>query len=734
MPPRKAISLLVAICLGIATPLPAQQASASSGTSQAAVQRAYAAIAGGYLTEAVEAFRDAVAAIPDDPRLRKDFAYALLKTGETEAARDQFAEVVRLAPADSHSALEYAFLCHESGKQPEAWELFRKLRNATNLEHRATARDTFKRIDAELRATIQRIEAALAQNPGDDSSHLELAGAYAVRNEFAQAARHFEEAFRLKPGIPERLLQLANAAEKAGDQEKARAAILLASRAPSAYVAEQARALLPHRYPYLYEFQNALALQPSHAALRREMAYFLLSLDRGNEATVAFRQVLVANPADALASAQLGFLLHEAGEREEALPLLRAAMQSEDAALRQRVREVLGEESASPPANARHLSPEPQPAPPPVYIVPMQPAPEAPGLQAATPTAELTTQTQAAAAREMGSKSYSNGYLPDAIRYYRQAHELDPTDFDTILRLAYSLNMANQDQEALQWFFLAARSPDAQVAAEATKALRNLTAPAASGAAQASSAPPSSGLVASFWAMPMHSTRWGSTFAYSQAKAELQFPEWPVVPYVSVRFVGDTTGAVGQANPQFLSENAFILGGGLRTKPRNGFLFWAEAGGAMAYLGSQRNQAASFAPDYRTGLSQFKLVGASLLAKRAGWFAETMNDLVYIHRFNRDTLAISRNRIGHHFGSKVGLGGLQLQLFLNLNANMDFKREAWANFVETGPGIRFRWAWMPPSVSFTFSTLRGYHPIARSDGRPNTYTDLQAGLWYAYTR
>nr|MCU0227295.1 hypothetical protein [Bryobacterales bacterium] len=107
---------------------------------------------------------------------------------------------------------------------------------------------------------------------------------------------------------------------------------------------------------------------------------------------------------------------------------------------------------------------------------------------------------------------------------------------------------------------------------------------------------------------------------------------------------------------------------------------------------------------------------------------------VYIHRFNRDTLAISRNRIGHHFGSKEGLGGLQLQVFLNLNANTDFKREAWANFVEAGPGVRFRWDWMPPSVSFTFSALRGHHTIPRTDSRPNTYTDFQVGLWYAYTR
>ncbi|MCC7342365.1 MAG: hypothetical protein IT170_14885, partial [Bryobacterales bacterium] len=126
--------------------------------------------------------------------------------------------------------------------------------------------------------------------------------------------------------------------------------------------------------------------------------------------------------------------------------------------------------------------------------------------------------------------------------------------------------------------------------------------------------------------------------------------------------------------------------------------------------------------------------GPSLLNAKAGAFAETMNDLVYIHRFDRDTLAISRNRVGGHLGRWQGLGGLYAQVFLNLNLNTDFKRQAWANFVEAGPGVRLRWAWMPPSVSFTFNYLRGHHTIRRIDDRPNTYNDFQAGFWYAVTR
>jgi len=744
--PRVVSIVLLLLLLGLN---PACLRGQSAGPSVA--DRAYAALAQGDLSTAIATFQQAVEATPDNASLRKDYAYTLLKTGDTSAARDQFGEALRLDPADTYAALEYAFLCHETGKQGEAWRIFRNLRSATNPEHQQTARRTFDNLDAELTAQIQRLNSALARNPADDGSHLEVAKLHMIRNDFPKAAAHFEQAYRIKPQYPEWLLLLAEAAKQGGDVEKSKAAILLASRSPSAFVAEQAKPLLPDRYPYLYEFESALALCPAsesqsrklsiyHSdklfaasatdsaalALRREMAFFLVTLGRGDDAIQQFQRVVAQNPTDLIAAAQLGFLLKESGDGEQADTFLRAALSTSDLDLRQRVRRSLGlpdDEADRAAAATTQAGISSTPLAPPVAL----------------PQPAVVLAEGAAEAKQMAAKSYDSGYIPDAIRYYQQAHELDPTDFDTMLKLGYSLNMGRRDQEALQWFFLAARSPDIQISSQAKSALKNLTTPAPSGAAMAaiqpaSESPASRAITTSVWAMPMHSTRWGSTFAYSQAKAELNLPDWKLVPYLSLRFVGDTTGSVGGANPQFLSENAFILGAGLRSKVKHGVLAWAEAGSAMAYLGQQREQTAAFAPDYRGGISQFKLFGPSMLADRPGWFTETMNDLVYIHRFDRDTLAISRNRIGRHFGGQQALGGLQAQLFLNLNANADFKRQAWASFFEAGPGFRLRWKDLPPSMSFTFNVLRGFHPISRIDGRPNTYTDFQAGFWYAYSR
>ena len=695
-------------------PLPGRAQTAAKSLPSKDATLAYQAKEAHQLERAATLFEHALAADPGNVALRKDFAYTLLSIGRTERARDEFGAVLKRDPQDSYTALEYAFLCHETGQLEEAWLLFRDLRGVANQEHRATAAKTFSTLDAELSHRISRLQAATRQDPGNYSSHLELARTLSIRHEYARAAEEFEKAYRLKPDYVDVLLELSAALRKAGKTEMASAVVLTASRSASAFVAEQAKALLPDRYPYLSEFESALHFEPAQPALRREMGFFLLSLGREREAQLAFEALVRAEPTDLVASAQLGFLLLADGKNEDALPLLKRAARSEDAGLRQRVAAALSQIG-----NTSGIASPPVPA---TFAMGM-------------PEDALSQDfADAATAREMGQKSYDNGFVPDAIRYFEEAHRLDPTNFDTMLRLAWSLNLAKRDDEALRWFGLAARSPDPAIAGEARAAIRNLSAPSASPAGMAAVTERSDGVSTSFWAMPLHSTRWGSTFSYAQAKVELQRKGLPLVPYLSLRFVGDSTGAVGSANPQFLSENAFILGLGARSRPWKGVLLWGEAGTTMAYLSSRREATGSFLPDYRGGLSHFKQFGPSILNNRPGSFVETMNDLVYIHRFDRDTLAISRNRVGWHLGKLDSLGGLQFQTFLNLNANTDFKRQAWANFVEAGPGLRFRWAWMPPSVSLTLNYLRGHHTIRRVDSRPNTYSDFQAGFWYAITR
>jgi hypothetical protein len=214
---------------------------------------------------------------------------------------------------------------------------------------------------------------------------------------------------------------------------------------------------------------------------------------------------------------------------------------------------------------------------------------------------------------------------------------------------------------------------------------------------------------------PMFSTRWHDVFDYAQTKTELRLPRWFLRPYVSIRFIGDTRGAVelaGAIGPQYLSERSAIPGVGIATVPWRGLTAWFEAGESMAFSGSMT-------PDYRGGLSFGKAVGHP--AGR-GAFAETNDDGIFVSRFSKDTLLYSQNRFGYGFGAA--------QLYWNVNITADVLRQYWANFAESGPGVRFR----VNGVVVSVNALRGVYLLNQGNPRRPNFNDLRVGLWYAFTR
>jgi Tfp pilus assembly protein PilF len=590
----------------------------SAEPAYATLERAYQALRAADYEAAIGALQEAVAIAPERPSIRKDLAYTLLKTGENVAAREQFAEAMRLDPADELAALEYAFLCYETKQPAEARRVFDRLRRLGN----ATAQQAFENVDGPLREGIARWQAVVEQSPDNFSAHEELARLAEQRDELDLAARHYQAAWRLRPTRRDLLLALGRVWKQKGEIELSNAALLAASRGAEPRVAEQARALLPERYPYVYEFENALRLDPANYELRRELAY--LHLEMGN---------------------------HEAAQRElERLPPA-AAPGGDDPALAVR-------RESMPPAKV------------------------------------------------MAERSLEKGYLIDALRYLHAAHENDPADFDVMLKLGITYNNLREDREAVRWFDRARQAPDGRIAAEAERAYRNL-------------APAARRWGVAVWAFPMISTRWRNTFAYAQTKAEWRaFRALPLRPYASLRFIGDMRGRadpVAGIGPQYLSERSAIVGLGLASAAWKGLSAWFEAGEALRY---QEGPGARATPDFRGGLSY-----ARSLAWGRGWFAETSSDLVFLSRFNRDTLLYSLNRTGWSLNDSA-------QVYWNWNLNTDVKREYWANTVETGPGVRYR----VEAVTFSANILRGvYLTNTGNPFRPN-YLDVRIGVWYAFSR
>ncbi|MDQ6706765.1 MAG: tetratricopeptide repeat protein, partial [Acidobacteriota bacterium] len=615
---------------------------------------------------------------------RKDLAYTYLKVGETQAAREQFGEAMRLNPADFHVSLEYAFLCFESQDQAVTFKatarrIFDRIRSTGDPASRTTAEQAFQNIDKPLKSGIERWTAALALSPDNFSAHYDLATLAEQRDELDLAAEHYLKAWRLLPERKSVLLDLGRVRKNLNQLEDANAALLAASRGGEPRAAELARELLPTRYPFVYEFRRALLLDPQNAELHRELAYLLMRMGEKGEAKPAeaeeeFRAITDSTPSDLLSAAQLGFLYLSRNDKPSAMPLLERVLQGPDEELANRVRAAL------------HMPVQVQKKP------------------------EITEAAASSEARLMAEESFKAGYLKDALKYLQIAHEADPVDFSVILKLGWAYNMLRDDRSAIRWFALARKSPDPEISGPAGKAYESLR-------------PSLARFRTTAWLFPFYSSRWKDVFSYGQVKTDLRIEHFPIRPYVSLRFIGDTRQTIGGALPQYLSESSFILGLGAATNVWHGVTGWAEAGSAISYVNRH------MLPDYRGGLSWSRSLGHGIASETPGFFFESNADGVFVSRFNDDFLAYSQNR----FGYTPAFGDFQTQILWNSNFTTDAKRQYWANFVEMGPGVRFRWAALPPSLLFSVNVMRGVYTINAGNPRRPNFIDVRAGFWYAIT-
>jgi hypothetical protein len=76
---------------------------------------------------------------------------------------------------------------------------------------------------------------------------------------------------------------------------------------------------------------------------------------------------------------------------------------------------------------------------------------------------------------------------------------------------------------------------------------------------------------------------------------------------------------------------------------------------------------------------------------------------------------------------------MQTQFYWNVNFTGDLKSQAWANFGETGPGVKFHWVGTPNALSFSVNGLRGFYLINKDNPRKPNFDDVRVGCWYAVT-
>jgi tetratricopeptide (TPR) repeat protein len=485
----------------------------------------------------------------------------------------------------------------------------------------------------------------------------------------ALAAEHYRKAWAIQPDKRGLLVDLGRVLRSANKMEEAQAVLVAASRGSETRAAESARELLPARYPWVNEFRRAMEIDSRNVPLRRDLAFLLLQMERRPEAEREFRAILDLAPDDPLSCAQLGFLLLARGETGRALPLLERVMKEPDTALAARVRGYM-------------RTPQRSDAPPPVSGDP----------------------------KVMAGRSLDSGYLQDALRYLQTAFEADRQDPWVHLKLGWTYNLLHDDRSAIRWFDQARRANDAGIAAEGERAYRNLR-------------PSLARIRTTAWMFPFFSSRWRDVFSYAQVKTEFHTGTM-IRPYLSVRLLGDVRRSTGGALPVNLSENSMILAGGLASQYWRGLMGWVEAGQGLNYITGRMK------PDYRGGLSYGAGFGPGVGAGAAGPFFETNADGVYISRFQHDLLTYSQNRLG--FTPEMP-GEVRAQIYWSANVTVDTKRLEWANFIETGPGVRLRIPSLARSLLFSVDLVRGAYTVPQRGLRAPNFFDFRAGFWYAAT-
>jgi tetratricopeptide (TPR) repeat protein len=551
-------------------------------------------------------------------------------------------------------------------------------------------------------AGFERALAAQPPPPADRAPaiHKDLAYTLLKIGENERARDQFAEAVRLDPADDHAALEYAFLCYETKQPAMARRvfARLRNSAHETADRATAAQAFQNIDTPLadaIARWQQALLLDPSNFSAHEELAGLAVQRDEFALAVEHYQSALRLKPQRTDLRLDLGRVFQQIGRDAEALAAWKEAAQSADARVAETARDLL------PPAELASLPPS---------------AP------AAAPAARVT-----ASAREMASKSLEKGYLQDAVKYLWVAHQTDPADFEVMLDMGRAYNFLRDDQQALKWFDQARRSPDARVAGLASKAYHNL-------------APALERFRTTVWAFPMFSSRWHDTFAYAQIKTELRVPHWVVHPYLSVRFIGDVRGATqsgASISPQNLSENSVILGAGVATNSWHGAMGWFEAGESLRYRDTAADvtaRAARAVPDYRGGLSYAKGFGHLLSSGAHGPYAELGGDGVFVSRFSNDTIVYSQNRTGYTFAQAETFLGFHPQMYWNWNVATDVKRQYWANTVETGPGVRFRFEGLPAGMRFSVDAMRGVYLINEGNPRRPNFNDLRIGIWYAVTR
>ena len=264
-----------------------------------ALARALAEHRDGNTRQAVEHYKEVLAADPTRAEVWRYLGTAERDRGEVTAALDGFRKAVDLDPKNPSYQAELAATLHTAGRLEDAVEVYR---------------------------------AALEGDPADHSCRNNLAGALSALGRNKEAIEEYRKALEGDADNLEILINFGVTLHESGCSSEAadilRSAVELGSAPARAHAAlADACVAIGDQGTAIIEYRKALTREPGNTTVSVSLGVALQRDGRTDEAHAAYREALRHDPNSAFALTNLGALLVDTGQLEKALtPLNEAVM------------------------------------------------------------------------------------------------------------------------------------------------------------------------------------------------------------------------------------------------------------------------------------------------------------------------------------------------------------------------------------------------------------------------
>lgn len=272
----------------------------ATAATHESVQQANQALEDENFTLAAELLEKVIAESPNDHETRFQLAYAYTRLDQPDKAIENYRQVVEAQPDLTAAQANLSLLLMQSGHAPEALPHLKAVTEARPDDahfqlYLAQALLAAKRFDE----AVPAFQRALRLDVTSIDAMLGLGQSLEQSEHFAEAADAYRKAVAIDPKIANRFVGLAETLEQRGDVEQA-----------------------------LSLYREYLSTNGDAGDLRERVGILLMNQKRYDEAIVELAPVVERQPTPAnLEALAQAFLMTD--RRDEALPLLRNALQND---------------------------------------------------------------------------------------------------------------------------------------------------------------------------------------------------------------------------------------------------------------------------------------------------------------------------------------------------------------------------------------------------------------------